>query len=81
VPEEYERWRTGILFGMIYFIEHNLITEGLKVIVKEIRYNDVDTNNTIISFITVNAIITALNVPVRKNISFNKESLEFIFPR
>jgi hypothetical protein len=80
LSSDFEIWRPGIMFGAAYFIEHFPSAIGLSVNIIDIDYNEVETNNTIIAFITLNALLEATQLSATKQVLFEKSKKSFIFP-
>ena len=77
----YERWRPGILFAGMYFIEHSTETIGLNIKVIKIRSNEVDTTNTVIAYLTLSALLFATGAVLTRNVFFDKAVKSFVFPK
>jgi len=81
LPNELEQWRTGVLFGAAYFWDHTALKGGLIVHVKSISSNPVDTNTTVIAFLTTLALVKASEINMRSTPFFDKHSITFCFPK
>ncbi len=81
LSEEFEKWRSGILFGAEYYLEHCHMFKGLLIRINNIFFNAVDTNNTVIAYITVQALINATKINTRNNPFFDKNLVAFVFPK
>ncbi|OQP57071.1 hypothetical protein A3860_10920 [Niastella vici] len=79
--DELERWQSGVLFGATYFLEHCMSRIGLNIRVKEIKYNELDTSNTIVAYLTFKALVSATNLELKSDILFDKEFKAFVFPK
>lgn len=79
LAEPFERWRPGILFGTTYFIEHCVEQIGIDINVKNIKFNEVDTTNTIIAYLTYNALLKENNLIQKGHINFDKQLKSFVF--
>ena len=59
-----QRWQSAAQFGVDYFLEHipkkKLFPTGLRVFISEIDGHEVDTTNLVIAYVTVNALMRAL---------------------
>jgi hypothetical protein len=69
--------RAGVRLFYDYFSRKNL--GGLEVIIQEIRWNPVDTNNLIVLFTTVKALKEALNIEI-DGLQFDAIAETFHFP-
>jgi hypothetical protein len=78
---QFTRWKPGILFGANYFLEHILERIGLEIEIIDIKYNDVDTNNTVIAFVVFKALVDATKIAVVRSIVFDKDNKSFMFPK
>ena len=81
IPDDFKRWYPGVLFGATYWIEHNSTPIGLNIEVQKIEHNEVDTNNTIISYLTFHAIENAGIASNKGEIIFNKEIKSFVYKK
>jgi hypothetical protein len=81
LDSEFERWRSSVLFGATYFLEHSMERVGLKVKVKNIKYHEVDTTSTILAYLTFKALLDATNLNLKSDVSFDKELKSFVFPK
>jgi hypothetical protein len=81
IDNQYERWRPGILFGAMFFLEHSINKKGIEIKIINILYNEVDTTNTIVAFGVIEAIEKKTNLSLTKKPSFDRVSKVFIFPK
>lgn len=81
VPDEFKRWQNGVTFGAQYFLEHVIPSVGLTVEITNMDFHDVDSNNTIFAYVAFNALVNATHLPVKSEITFDKENKSFIFPK
>ncbi|HEX4143929.1 MAG TPA: hypothetical protein VHY91_10375 [Pirellulales bacterium] len=79
------RWRTGARFGIDYVLDHlskrAIFPNGIRVHVGSIEGHEVDTDNTVIAYVTAIALLSALGVEPRKRPDFDENKGAFIFPK
>jgi len=80
-PKEFEKWYPGILFGTTYILEHTTELVDISIDVMDIISNDVDTNNTIISYLTAKAIEITQQVVLKNPPIFDEGIISVIFPK
>jgi hypothetical protein len=73
-------WKTAILFGCTYFLEHCEGHKGLLVTVKRIKWRAVDTTGGVVVYVTVNALKEALGTFLTREPEFNEDLKTFIVP-
>jgi hypothetical protein len=81
IPDQFKRWEPGIMFGAKYFMEHLLEQVGIIVEITKVEFHEVDTNNTILAYITFNAMLSATNLQLKNLLLFDKEKKSFVFPK
>jgi len=81
LSNDLEKWKPGILFGATYFLENVILDKGLSITLDEINFNEVDTNNTVIAFLTVHALIEATGIKIKTAPFFDIATMGFIFPK
>lgn len=79
MDREFETWRPGLLFGANYFLEHARLEAGLTISVIRIGSNPVDTNNTVIAFLTAKALSEALKPDWRGDCFLDTDIKAFVF--
>jgi len=79
------RWNCGAAFGIEYVLEHisqrKLFPSGGRVFVSAIEGHEVDTNNTVIAYVTAIALLEALGIEPTRRPSFNQDAGIFEFPK
>ncbi len=80
-PDTLEQWRTAVLSGAEYFMEHSAMKGHLFITVNDIHYNTVDTNKIVITFLTVLALADAFGTKMAVTPFFDKDSIAFVFPK
>jgi hypothetical protein len=80
------RWQTGARFGIDYVLEHvpkrTYFPQGLKIHVGCIEGHEVDTDNTLIAYVTANALLEALGIAEpRKRPNLDEEKGLVVFPK
>lgn len=81
IDEESHNWKTGVLFGCVYFLEHCLDCRGLHVNVKHLKEHAVDTTSTIVAYVTINALKEALGASLTREPDFDITLKSFVFPK
>jgi hypothetical protein len=81
VPENYTRWYSGILFGATYWLEHTIQPLGLNLYIREIKFNEVDTNNTVIAYLTTKALEHATKTSLKGSAFFDEQTVSFVFKK
>jgi hypothetical protein len=78
---EFKRWEPGIIFGAAFVIEHCKKRIGLDIKVTDIKFNDVDTTNVVIAYITYKAILSAIKLELSSSMFFDKHRILFELPK
>jgi hypothetical protein len=80
------RWQSGARFGIDYVLEHiskrDYFPNGIRVHVACIEGHEVDTDNTLIAYVTANALFQALGIAnPKKRPDLNTEQGLIVFPK
>lgn len=81
LDQQFKKWEPGVVFGATYIIEHCTKAISLNITVTDIKFNDVDTTNVVIAYITYNAILSAIGLQLSSNIYFDKQKILFEFEK
>lgn len=80
IPAHHSKWERGIGLGVTYFVESMRKKMGITVRIMEIKYNDVDTKQILIAYITFFALCDAFSLTPTNAPFFSKETKSFNFP-
>ncbi|MGO9923692.1 MAG: hypothetical protein ACLQIB_54435 [Isosphaeraceae bacterium] len=80
------RWQSGVRFGIEYVFEHipkrKDFPRGMRVHVDCIEGHEVDTSNTLIAYVTANALFQALGIDEpKKRPSLDEDRGLVVFPK